>query len=561
VQLAQNISGVAHTFNNLFPGTYIARITDSFGYSAQDTIVVTQIQNPITINSSTIGVSCYAGSNGQISVLADGGLLPYSYYLDGIVSANPYPLDSLFLGLTGGTYIISVMDDNNCMQRDTVIVSSPNYPLQALASSKIVVCHGSNDGIAIGLAAGGTPGYSYSWYGPGSSASFSNNDTAFGLSAGTYTLEVEDANGCDTSTSINVIEPQSPLSGSPQVFGVQCKGEATGMLIGDAGGGFGPYVYHWMNLQGDTLQSSQGPVALRDTLFDLASGTYILHIYDDKNCLIDYTLNVPEPAVALSIDSLSVIEGIACYGDSVGKAIIYKSGGQIPDAQYGIYGCGQNVQITITEPQDYLSSTINLLTDVSCWGDSTGAAVANVIGGQFPYTYAWDNGETNNIATGLWAGWQAITFTDSNGCTLRDSIEIIHLYPQITGVVTVLQNNSCFNACDAIATLSTIGGVLPHTYWWDVQSGPTPANMPDTVSGLCAGGHDILVEDGLGCRQTITFMVTEPDELFAQAIQVQPVQCYGFDDGTAFGTATGGTPSYSFVWDSINGQTGQNAVA
>jgi len=41
----------------------------------------------------------------------------------------------------------------------------------------------------------------------------------------------------------------------------------------------------------------------------------------------------------------------------------------------------------------------------------------------------------------------------------------------------------------------------------------------------------------------------------------QPVQCFGFDDGTAFGSATGGTPIYTFVWDSINGQAGQNAVS
>ena len=146
--------------------------------------------------------------------------MPYSYFLDGVISSNPYPLDSLFQQLSGGSYVISVMDDNNCMQRDTVIVTSPNYPLQAVASSKVIVCHSSNDGVLTGIAAGGTPGYSYSWYGFGSSTSLSNNDTAFGLSAGTYTLEVEDANICDTTTTVNIIEPLSPLGASQQVFAV-----------------------------------------------------------------------------------------------------------------------------------------------------------------------------------------------------------------------------------------------------------------------------------------------------------------------------------------------------
>ena len=62
-------------------------------------------------------------------------------------------------------------------------------------------------------------------------------------------------------------------------FGASLEAAAQPAEGGDAGGGFGPYVYHWMNLQGDTLQASQSPIALRDTLFDLASGTYILHIY------------------------------------------------------------------------------------------------------------------------------------------------------------------------------------------------------------------------------------------------------------------------------------------
>ena len=53
------------------------------------------------------------------------------------------------------------MDANNCMNRDTVIVSSPQYTLQALAASKVIICTGSSDGLAVGSAAGGSPGYSY----------------------------------------------------------------------------------------------------------------------------------------------------------------------------------------------------------------------------------------------------------------------------------------------------------------------------------------------------------------------------------------------------------------
>ena len=85
----------------------------------------------------------------------------------------------------------------------------------------------------------------------------------------------------------------------------------------------------------------------------------------------------------------------------------------------------------------------------------------------------------------------------------------------------------------------------------------------DTAFNVCYGGHDVLVQDAEGCLQNFTYIVTQPDELFTEAEMVQPVQCFGFDDGMAFASATQGTPAYYFVWDSIPGvstnyTTGQN---
>ena len=50
-----------------------------------------------------------------------------------------------------------------------------------------------------------------------------------------------------------------------------------------------------------------------------------------------------------------------------------------------------------------MSSTINLLTHVSCWGDSSESAKVIASGGQsqLPYSYLWDNGETTAIADSL----------------------------------------------------------------------------------------------------------------------------------------------------------------
>ena len=52
-----------------------------------------------------------------------------------------------------------------------------------------------------------------------------------------------------------------------------------------------------------------------------------MYIEDYEGCIVEYTLNVDEPLEALSIDSMNVISPIACYGDSVGIARLYVSGG------------------------------------------------------------------------------------------------------------------------------------------------------------------------------------------------------------------------------------------
>ena len=227
-------------------------------------------------------------------------------------------------------------------------------------------------------------------------------------------------------------------------------------------------------------------------------------------------------------------------------------------------GCFQLDTFTITEPQDPLSSTVNLYQNVLCFGDSTGIAFADVIGGTLPYTYLWDNGQTTQIANTLWAGsvgpgvgdtiYHTVTFTDGNGCTLIDSVPISNLHPEIVGIVNIVQNVSCFGACDGIAELSVIGGITPYDFDWDV--GQTyHGSGPNTAFNLCYGGHDIIILDGVGCREIVSFNITQPDELFTQAVQDQPVQCYGFDDGESSAWATGGTTPYSFGWIDINGDT------
>jgi gliding motility-associated-like protein len=391
------------------------------------------------------------------------------------------------------------------------------YKIVCPRSDTAYTCFDDSTASAYVYPTGGKGPYSVTWtdasgtiWGVTDSITNGGSSLIDNLPAGNFTATISDRNGCTYDRYLVVLSSPAPMQiDSISHVDVNCKNDSTGSIYAEVSGGF-ISNFTFLMLGNDTIYSEQG---LLDTIRieNLTAGTYDFYIYDS-----------------------------------------------IPDGLYGIYECPQYEQIVITEPQDTLSTTVNLLSNVECYGDSTGKAIATAIGGQFPYTYIWDAGDTSNIIGTLWAGWQAVSITDANGCFKRDSLEIINLHDEILDNLNIIENVSCFGDCDAITSLSTTGGVLPHTYFWDI--GQVSFNMPDTAYNLCYGGHDVIVEDALGCRKTFTFNISQPDELFAQAIMTQPVQCFGFDDGTAFGSATGGTLGYTFVWDSINGQSGQNAI-
>ena len=453
---------------------------------------------PISFTVNSTDASCWDGNDGLITVGVDDyiNVLQYNFLLNGVLNTNAFPLDTVFYDLPTGTYDVTVSDNAFCQINVPIVIGAPGFPLQALVSNSTNTCYDADLAIAVGSAAGGTPGYSYEWFDSGMN-SFSTNDTAFNLSAGSYYLEVMDGNGCDTFTTVDIIAPQVPLSGSPQVFNVACKGESTGMIVGDASGSWGPYTYYWLNLNGDTLQTSDTHISNRDTLFNLSAGTYYLYIEDYEGCIVEYTLNVDEPLEALSIDSMNVISPIACYGDSVGIARLYVSGG---------------------DPV---------------------------------YSYLWDNGETGIIASSLTSGYHSVLLTDDWGCEVMDSI-FMPENPLIESTLLADTTVSCYGLSDGVASISSFGGSSStYTYFWSTGQ-QTVGVSSDIASGLQQGSYYVTTRDALGCEVVDSIYISEPEPLSMEALELDWIDCYGYANGLAFAQAFGGTAPYTFSWD--NGQ-------
>ena len=144
-------------------------------------------------------------------------------------------------GLTAGTYTVTVTDANGCTDTASVTITEPTLLVASAVVDDNVSCNGGNDGEATASAAGGTTTYSYSW----SNAATSANIT--GLTAGTYSVTVTDANGCTDSTSVTITEPTLLVAAASVDDNVSCNGGNDGEATASAMGGTTAYTYAWSN--------------------------------------------------------------------------------------------------------------------------------------------------------------------------------------------------------------------------------------------------------------------------------------------------------------------------
>jgi hypothetical protein len=424
-------------------------------------------------------------------------IVPFTYILDSVANTNPYPGDSIFDGLSAGTYQLIITDSASCFIEEVVHITAPGTPLQALTTDTSSTCYQDSLGFALVVAVGGSSPYSYEWYSSNGSL-VSTDDTASSLLGGLYFVEVTDVNGCDTVGSVNLLTPNTAVFSSTEIGEVICKGDASGYLVGDAGGGFAPYTYTWSTSLGGVIQTTSGSYNT-DTLHSVSSGIYLLDIVDHYGCSVSQSsLTVNEPLTALSIDTLYLIDSVYCYGDNDGRSLAVVSGG---------------------DPS---------------------------------YVYSWDNGESTLLATSLTGGYHIFSVVDERGCEVFDSIYI----PESSEIISTLlveESVECYGSTNGIVSVSTYGGYADYIYSWS-NSQPLDTGLVDTAYNLSYGVYALTTEDSLGCSVVDSIFMYEPDLLTMESHEVSWISCFGADDGLASSSAQGGTEPYTFVWD--NNQIG-----
>lgn len=532
-------------FTDLPSGSFTVYVQDANGCVNSLTDVIPNNTGFSIDSIVTVNLLCNEDSSGQISVFATGGTL---FSIDNGTTFMP---DSVFTGLAAGSYDIIAMDDGGCNQSQTVTVQQPLALTDSLIISD-VTCNGLDNGSAEITISGGTSPYYYLWDDSGAS----DSAIVTGLTAGIYYhVTVTDANGCILMDSVLTDQPDILVT-AMNAADVLCNGESNGTADVTATGGTSPYTYTWDN----------PGLSVTASVNDLAAGVqYFVTVTDTHGCSAIDSVMVSEPPALTMTDSITQ----ATCGSSDGSIELTVSGGTTPYSYLWtnaettpiITGLGAgNYTVTVTDNNGCtLTGTYTIInmnagaiqvtgiTNVLCFGDTTGSIAVAVTGGTADFTYIWSTGDTlvtssaTAMLTGLIPGTYSVTVEDANGCISDTTVNVTGPAAGLLSTVTI-QDITCYGMADGILIASATGGVPPYTYLWsNSMTGPVLSNMN-------AGNYSLTITDNNGCQIVEDSIVLTAPTLLRVFTDPDSPSCFGESTGSGIANVTGGTPPYSYAW-------------
>lgn len=514
------------------PGTYtVVLIAKGGACNPPDT--VTNVVNVMSASIATsASVTCFGGNNGAATATVSLGTPPFAY------SWLPSGGSSLSAGnLAAGNYSFTVTDVNGCQKTATVAILQPTLLNPGVTPTNIQ-CNGLSSGSATVSVSGGVPSYSYTW-----SPSGGNGVSAAGLAAGSYSVLVKDANGCQKTATVNISQPPA-ITGFVAVTNPLCGVPGSATIT--ASGGTSPLSYSWAPSGGTSAASGT-----------LAAGSYTGLVTDAHGCSHAFPITLSSSGnFTIAMSSVNV----SCFGGSNGSATSTVTGTSGPytyawapsggagasasNLSAGDYtltvtdagGCPATSQVSITAPPKLTGSAV--VNNITCHGLANGSATITVGGGTGPMTYAWfPSGGSSSTGSALGAGNYSVFVHDANNCMKEVNFSITD--PQAISANSSVGNALCNNPGSATITASGGTGLL-HYQWM-------PSGGSSATASLPAGTYTTVVSDSNNCQITVISNVIAPP-LFTTAVTASSVSCSGGADGTASVTVTGSTGPYTYGW-------------
>ncbi|MEZ5057225.1 MAG: zinc-dependent metalloprotease family protein [Saprospiraceae bacterium] len=397
------------------------------------------------------------------------------------------------------------------------------------AITQTLDCFNDNDGEITATATGGTNPLNYSLNG----GTYQASNVFSGLSAGTYTVTVKDANDFTrTAASIQISNPtQLSVSASVNATTVTATGN----------GGTGSLEY---SINGTDFQAS-------NVFNNVAVGNYTLTVRDQNGCTATAPFVVAGSNLAVN---LTKVQDITCNNENDGIVEALAGGGNTP-YEYSLNGgnyqssnrfenlaagdytvdvrdnsgtiIGSNTITIVNPPALVLTVNVNMAE-----------ATLNAMGGTGTYRFSINGTDYqagnvfSNIQNGTYTGY----VRDENGCIETAIFQIA--VNNIVANLTVISNVSCNGDSDGVIEATAIGGNPPYTFSIDGNS----FQSTSIFNNLPVGTYTVTVQDNDGLLQnTNQVTITDPDPISVSTSVV------GYDITV---TAMGGTAPFTYSLES-----------
>lgn len=420
-------------FTGLAQGSHTVTIEDANGCQGSVVININQAAGvTLTVNNSD-DPTCNGDLDGVINTNASGGTPNYTFTLNG--GAGQATGD--FTNLPAGSYTVLVTDQAGCTDSQTITLTNPAAITFTLNNTTPATCVAADGSVNVNAATGGTGAFQYSI---DNGLNMQPGTTFNGLTAGTYTVMAEDANGCQASVTGIVTSVNTLVGNLDNQTAVLCNGGSTGTATVSGSGTIAPYFFAIDN----------GTPQPTGTFTGLSAGVHEVVVADQNGCTdtVAITITQPQPIVVNTSNVASM-----CLNTSASISASATGGtGTLDLAWNNGAGTGSPVTVSPANTTTYVVTatddngcaatgqvvvTVNPLPTINAGNDLTiCVGMSATLTGTGGVTYTWDNGVTNGTPFTPAQGTvtYTVTGTDANGCVNTDVVVVTVLPVPVAGV-------------------------------------------------------------------------------------------------------------------------------